>query len=200
MFIALFGVGVAIVGNIEMKPKEGLPSNFAVFMDYFIPTIAFIIIMLNRISLLRLTMKIIHYFVDPLLKYVKNIDSTIIKTINKINSQEFVFFTKGDNIRNLNRVMLYILKNEQTRKVKIVTIVNDDEECYPSLRTDLDYLNRVYPEIKIEFVKIFGKFGPELIQYLSKEWDILPNFMFIGAPGDKFPYSIEELGGVRLII
>ena len=125
---------------------------------------------------------------------------SIIKTIKRINSQEFVFFTKGDNIVNLNKVMLYILKNEQTRKVKIVTILNDDEQVLGSLEDDLKFLYRVYPEIKIEFVKMKGKFGPKLIKELSEKWGILPNFMFIGAPGNSFPYHLEDLGGVRLII
>ena len=49
-------------------------------------------------------------------------------------------------------------------------------------------------------MKIEGEFGPQLIQELSKKWGILPNFMFIGVPGNKFPYRIQELGGVRLII
>ena len=200
LIVALSGVTIAIIGNIQMKAEEGLPSNFTVFMDYFIPTIIFIIIMLNRTVILKLIMNIIHYIVDPFIKYVKKIDNWILRTIDKINSQEFVFFTKGDNVRNLNQVMLYILKNEQTRKVKVVTVVKDDDECPSNLKQDLDYLNRVYPEIDIEFVKIYGQFGPELIQDLSKKWNILPNFMFIGAPGNKFPYKIEELGGVRLII
>ncbi|WP_178990189.1 hypothetical protein [Winogradskyella schleiferi] len=43
-------------------------------------------------------------------------------------------------------------------------------------------------------------FGPEFIHKLSKQWDIPVNFMFIGSPGDHFPYRVEELGGVRLII
>jgi hypothetical protein len=44
------------------------------------------------------------------------------------------------------------------------------------------------------------EFSPELIRELSKEWNIPINFMFIGSPGDHFPYKIEELGGARLII
>jgi len=45
-----------------------------------------------------------------------------------------------------------------------------------------------------------GEFGPELIQQLSSKWRIPKNFMFIGSPGDHFPYRLEDLGGVRLII
>ena len=54
--------------------------------------------------------------------------------------------------------------------------------------------------IDIDFVELNGTFGPELIKDLSKKWDIPVNFMFIGSLSKKFPYRIEELGGVRLII
>lgn len=200
IIIALAGVTVALIGNIEMEPEEGLSSNFAVFLDYFVPTIALIFIMLNRISLLKIIMGVIHYFVDPFTRKIKNVDKNIITIIKRINSQEFIFFTKGDNIVNLNKVMLYILKNEQTRKIKIVTILNDKAQLLDSLENDLEFIRRAYPEIKIEFVKIQGEFGPKLIKELSDKWGILPNFMFIGSPGDKFPYHLEDLGGVRLII
>jgi len=200
LMIALTGVVIALIGNIKMDPEGDMPSNFAVFMDYFIPTITFVVIMLNRTALLVVVMKIIHYVVDPFVKNVKKADINIIKTIIRIRSQEFVFFTKGDNIVNLNKVMLYILRNEQTKKVKIVSVLEEGEQCLYTLEDDLAFLNRVYPDIKIDLVKVKGKFGPALIKRLSKEWGILPNFMFIGAPGNKFPYRIEELGGVRLII
>lgn len=200
IFIALTGVTVALIGNIQMEAAEGQSSNFSIFLDYFVPTIALIFIMLNRISLLKMVMGIIHYFVDPFTRQIKNIDYGIIHIIKRINSQEFVFFTKGDNIVNLNKVMLYVLKNEQTRKIKIVTVLQDINQDLSSLENDLKFLHRAYPEIKIDFVKMKGEFGPELIKDLSKKWGILPNFMFIGSPGDKFPYRLEDLGGVRLII
>ncbi len=52
----------------------------------------------------------------------------------------------------------------------------------------------------IDFQIIKGKFSPTLIKELSIKWNIPVNFMFIGSPSNKFPYKIEELGGVRLII
>ncbi len=200
LLVAIIAVSIALIGNINMEAEAGKSSNFSIFLDYFIPTITLLIIMLNRISMLKVLMNVIHYVVDPIVQNVKKIDFSIIKTINKIKAQEFVFFTKGDNIVNLNKVMLYIMRNEQTRRVKIVTILNEDDIYPTSLENDIKFLNRLYPEIKIEFVKVEGKFGPKLIKELSEKWGILPNFMFIGAPGNKFPYHIEELGGVRLII
>jgi len=95
----------------------------------------------------------------------------------------------------------YIKKNEHTSKIKIVFVENDDDKkIIDQLKQDLEFLDRQYPEIDIEFIHLHGQFGPELIKKLSRKWSIPPNFMFIGSPGDRFPYRIEELGGVRLII
>jgi hypothetical protein len=97
--------------------------------------------------------------------------------------------------------ILSIQGNEYTRKIKIVTVSqNIDPEIAERLKNDIEFLDREYPEIEIEFISIPGEFGPELIRNLSKEWNIQANFMFIGSPCDRFPYRVEELGGVRLII
>ena len=90
--------------------------------------------------------------------------------------------------------------NEKTGKLKIVTVLQQGQTLNEALRYDLEVLDRAYPEVKIEYLEIEGVFGPELIEELSKKWGIPKNFMFIGSPGDRFPYRVSELGGVRLII
>ncbi|NOY47492.1 MAG: APC family permease [Chlorobi bacterium] len=201
--VVLFGiiaVLVALIANILMKPKDNLPSNLSIFLDYFIPAIIFVIIMLNRTILLKILLKVIHSLFDPVRTIVFKTDKKILSIIDRINSQEFVFFTKGDNIASLNKVMLYIIKNEHTKKIKIVLVLNEEQKVPKNLPKEIDFLDREYPEIDIEFVLEKGKFSPTLIRNLSKKWNIPINFMFIGSPSDKFPYKIEELGGVRLII
>jgi len=189
VIIAIIAVIFALSGNVLMPPKDNLPSNVTIFMPYFLIAMGFIFIMLNRIAILKTILKIVKYF-----------NSKIINTINDIVKQEFVFFTKGDHLANLNRVMLYIKQNEHTRKIKIVTVLNKGEEVSEKLKTDIAFLDREYPDIDIDFVVVHDTFGPKLINKLSKEWGIPVNFMFIGSPGDKFPYRVEQLGGVRLII
>lgn len=200
LLIAILAVLTALTGNILMPPKEGHPSNLMVFLYYFIPSILFIIIMLNRTSLLKGVLNLTDSIFDRVRKMVTKIDRNLVHTIDKINSQEFVFFTKGDDIATLNKVMLYISKNEHTKKMKIVSVVNDNVQLPLNIEQEIDFLDREYPEIKIEFIKENGEFTPELVQELSEKWNIPINFMFIGSPSDKFPYRIEELGGVRLII
>ncbi len=200
VIIALIAVSIAIYGNLVMKPKDGLPSNLTVFLEYFIPFMIFIFIMLNRTVILRIILIIVKYFFSKIQKFVYDINTGIIKKIDIINSQEFVFFTKGDNIASLNKVMIYIQDNEHTKRVKIVKIIEKDEIIPEKLLMEFDVLDREYPDIKVDYITEEGKFGPELIKELSEKWNIPINFMFIGSPSDKFPYRVEELGGVRLII
>jgi hypothetical protein len=200
IMVAIIAVFVALVGNIIMKPVEGVPSNLSVFLEYFIPSIIFILIMLNRTMLLKLLLKAIHYVFDPFRSLVYRTDKKILSVIDDINSQEFVYFTKDDDVETLNKVMLYIQRNEHTKKLKVVTARKNGNAITDQFRYDINVVDREYPMIKIDFIELDDEFGPELINRLSKEWRIPINFMFIGSPGDHFPYKIEELGGVRLII
>lgn len=201
VILAIVAVLIALAGNIMKEPLPGEHSNFVIFIEYFIPAILFVTIMLNRIALLEVILKFIEYLFTPILRLVSKANENILHTIDRIQSQEFVFFTRGDNLANLNKVMLYIQGNEHTKRIKIVTVSPEkQEEMLEKLKKDIEFLDREYPEIKIEFVEIVGTFAPELIQNLSEEWNIPVNFMFIGSPGDRFPFRIDELGGVRLII
>jgi len=200
VFIAISAVIIALIGNIVMPPKDDLPSNLTVFLYYFVPSMLFIIVMLNRTVLLKMVLKMIDAIFDPIRNFAVTTDRKIQRMVDKINEQEFVFFTKGDNIATLNKVMLYITKNEHTKKMKIVIALRKGQRVPKNLAQEIDFLDREYPEIDIEFVIEEGEFSPKLIRKLSQKWNIPINFMFIGSPSDKFPYKIEELGGVRLII
>jgi len=201
VLLGVAAVLIALAGNILKEPIPGEHANFTIFVEYFIPAILFVAIMLNRIALLEILLKFIEYLFVPILRFVMNTNENILHTIDKIQSQEFVFFTRGDNLANLNKVMLYIQGNEHTKRIKIVTVSPERQhDMIEKLKQDIEFLDREYPEISIEFVEIEGSFAPELIQNLSKQWNVPVNFMFIGSPGDRFPFRIEELGGVRLII
>jgi hypothetical protein len=200
ILVAISAVIIALAGNVIMKPKVGAPSNLSVFLEYFIPSILFIVVMLNRTALLKFLLKAIHYVFDPFRNIVLKTDKKILSIIDEINSQEFIYFTKDDDVETMNKVMLYIQNNEHTKKLKVVTATKNRNAITEQFKNDINVVDREYPKIKIDFIELDDHFGPELINRLSKEWKIPINFMFIGSPGDRFPYKIEELGGVRLII
>ncbi|MCB9252212.1 MAG: APC family permease [Flavobacteriales bacterium] len=194
VLMAIMFVSIAFYGNIRLNLE-----SFYTFIKYFLPAVAFVIIMLNRAFLVRFLIDILEYLYKPLRKMVVMSNYHLNRLHTKINSQEFVFFTKGDDVAILNKVMQYVEDNETTKKLKIVNVKQPEHEN-EQLIHDIEVLDRAYPAIDIEFVEIIGFFGPELIDELSREWGIPKNFMFIGSPGDKFSYRVSELGGVRLIM
>ncbi|WP_016990672.1 APC family permease [Flavobacterium sp. ACAM 123] len=192
---AVILVIVAFVGNVQLNV-----DSFYTFIKYLIPSLVFIGIMLGRSFLIQVLIDALEYFYKPMRKMVIFSNRYLMKMNLKINSQEFVFFTKGDDVAILNKVMQYVQNNESTKKLKIVNVKRQGGESNESLIIDLKVLDRAYPEIAIEFIELEGVFGPEIIDELSKKWNIPKNFMFIGSPGDRFSYKVAELGGVRLIM
>ncbi len=194
----LLGIAAVLVGLAGTY--AGNPEYFWVFLQYFIPTVLVAFVMLGRIGLLKVCL----YFIRRISQTIAGITSSVAKglhdKIDEINSQQIVFFTRGDSKQNLNEAMLYVRDNEHTNRLKVVTVVANEKDVPQQLKEDLEFLDETYPEIDIEFVVQIGEFGPKLIKKLSKEWNIPANFMFIASPGDHFLYGLAELGGVRLII
>ncbi|GAB2971779.1 hypothetical protein GCM10027049_01720 [Mucilaginibacter puniceus] len=190
---AVLFVVAAFLGNMKLNVQA-----FYVFIKYLIPAMLFIIIMLNRSRVLRWLIYTITYLKEPLKPFIFS-KIKLRRALVNLYSQELVFFTRGDNVAILNRVMIYVEDNEATKKLKIVHIANEDSNN-ENLKKDIEVLDRAYPDIDIDFVEIEGRFGPEIVEKLSLEWGIPKNFMFIGAPSNKFPYHVSELGGVRLIM
>lgn len=192
--LAVFFVIAAFLGNMRLNI-----NSFYTFLQYMIPALIFIGIMLNRVILIRLLIEGLEYFYQPLRKMVILSNRYLQNLSTEINSQEFVFFTKGDDITILNKVLQYVEDNETTKKLKIVHVKSEavDNEA---LKKDLEVLDRAYDGLHIEYIEIDGVFGPEIIDELSQKWKIPKNFMFIGSPGNKFSYRVADLGGVRLIM
>ena len=192
--VAVSFIIAAFIGNINLNTH-----SFYTFIYYLIPAFLVVVIMLNRSFLIQFIIYALEYFYNPLRKMVVLSNRYLNKMHLKIKSQEFVFFTKGDDVAILNKVMQYVEGNETTTKLKIVN-VKKEGTSNQLLIEDLKVLDRAYPEIHIEFIEVDGIFGPELISQLSEKWNIPKNFMFIGSPSNRFPYRVSELGGVRLIM
>ncbi|SFH16816.1 APC family permease [Pontibacter chinhatensis] len=195
LFVAISAVLAALAGNAILNP-----AYVWVFLEYFVPTVAVVFIMLYRIELLIFVAYLLRQIERQLNKRLPFTSHKIIRLIHRIRSQQFVFFTRGDNIANINKVMRYIVENEHTNRIKIVNVLKEGEEPPKKLMHEVEVLDLAYPELEVDFVILRGHFGPKLVQELSKKWGIPKNFMFIGSPGDRFPYGLQEMGGVRLVI
>ncbi|SRX52762.1 APC family permease [Aequorivita sp. CIP111184] len=195
VFIAIVAVIAALLGNIFLNPEF-----LVTFFEYLVPTLLVVFFMLYNHYILKAVLRFIDYIAPDNSRFFKNWNRIIKNKLHELTSQQFVFFTNNDNVETLNRVMQYIEQNEPTKRIKIVAVVDKGMKVANNLKSDIEVLDRAYPEVKIQFVEEPGKFGPEKIKELSKRWKIPINFMFIGAPGEDFPYRVQQLGEVRVII
>ncbi len=195
VLLGIAGILIALYGNVKLHPEY-----LVVFLQYFIPAILIIYAFLKRKVVMHYLLLYANKVFDEISKLSLLSRFHLTKEMRKLNKQPFVYFTKGDNIATLNKVIIYVKDNEITQKLKIVTVLQKETQMSETFMRDFEALDRAYPDLRIEYIQIPGVFGPELINRLSHEWKIPHNFMFIGSPGDHFPHSVSDLGGVRLII
>ena len=195
VLLAIVAVLVGLIGNAIMNPQY-----LIVFLEFFLPALLIIVIMLERIIILQACLFVVQSLFMSFIKNMRGVSRALQAKIDQINAQQLVFFTRGDNLPNLNLVMQYVQNNEHTSRLKIVIVVQEESEVPPNLKRDLEFLNEAYPAIDIEFVVSIGTFNPALIRELSAKWNIPTNLMFIGSPGNHLIYGLADLGGVRLII
>ncbi|MCS6884719.1 MAG: APC family permease [Acidobacteriota bacterium] len=194
ILIGLLAVFAGILGNIFINPEY-----LKIFFFYFLFAASAVWIMLYRIHLLNFVLLMLDNAIKKIKELNQRVSGWITKHIERINSQAVVFFSKGDNISTLNKAALYVLQNEQTKHLRVVHCYETDNYV-SSLKQQIEVLDRIYPELRIDLVCVRGQFGPELIERLSKKLGVPKNYMFIGTPGDRFPHNISDLGGVRLIM
>ncbi|MGN6340873.1 MAG: APC family permease [Ginsengibacter sp.] len=195
VILGILGIIIALYGNVKLHP-----DYLVVFLQYFIPAILIIYIFLKRKVVIHYLLIYANSIFDKIQRASVVSRFHLTKEMRKLNRQPFVYFTKGDNIAILNKVIIYVKENEITQKLKIVTVLQKEQQLNETFVRDFEALDRAYPDIKIEYIQIPGVFGPEIIDKLSREWNIPHNFMFIGSPSDRFPHRLQDLGGVRLII
>lgn len=195
VILGIIGILIALYGNIKLHP-----DYLVVFLQYFIPAILIIYAFLKRKVVIHYLLMYANKVFDKISKLALFSRFHLTKEMRKLNKQPFVYFTKGDNIATLNKVIIYVKENEITQKLKIVTVLQTETQMSDTFMRDFEALDRAYPDLRIEYIQIPGVFGPDLIDRLSHEWNIPHNFMFIGSPGDRFPHRVSDLGGVRLII
>ena len=70
--------------------------------------------MLGRIGILRACLFLIGAASDAIAGMTSRVSQYIDAKIEEIRGQQIVFFTRGDNLANLNRAVLYVRRNEHT--------------------------------------------------------------------------------------
>jgi hypothetical protein len=100
----------------------------------------------------------------------------------------------------LSKAFEYIAQNESSQKITVVRLyatldqVEEDET-----KQSLKIMEELYPSLKIDYLSRQGHFGPATVESIAEELNVPKNNIFIGAPESKHRFSVEDLGGVRVI-
>lgn len=192
---AFLAVMIGLFGNLLLNPAYA-----RVFSIYFTVALAIVGIMFVRVQILKALLAVSRAILERLQTANRSLTRSIVQGIERINSQGVVFFTRGDNLVTLNRAALYVLDNEQTRRLTLIHCYESEETIPSNLADQVKIIDQIYPDLRIDLLLVNGAFTPELIERLSQELRIAKNYMFIGTPGDRFPHRLADLGGVRLIM
>jgi len=191
VLVAICATSMGILGNILLDYH-----NFLFFLEYFIPTLFLVLVMYLRIPILKSVLTLANYVMTRILVW----RTVIIDNITAITDQQVMVFTRGGRLDRLHEAFDYIMKNESSRRVLLVHLYNSPEEDETGIIEEgLKPLRQIFPALRIEFLAREAKFGPEIIDSLSREFGIPKNNIFVGAPEQKHPFSVQDLGGVRII-
>jgi hypothetical protein len=193
--LALAAALVALLANVVLDPL-----NVGIFTVYLAVALLAVGVMFQRVQLLKLALSVSRSVVERVQSANEHIRERVVAEIQEINARAVVYFTRGDDMEILNRAALYVLRNEQTAHLRVVHVYENESEIPGDLAQMPKTIDRIYPQLRIDFLAIRGTFGPALIERLSRRLRVPKNAMFIGTPGDRFPHRLSELGGVRVIL
>jgi amino acid transporter len=191
ILVAITATSLGMLGNVIIDY-----TNLLYFSQYFIPTVFLVVLMYLRIPILRGVLQVLNNLMTRILLWrTKTIDK-----ITAITDQKVILFTRGGDLGRLNTAFNYIMKNESSRSVIVLHLYNHPEQNKEQdIQDSLDTLKKIYPRLKSNLVVRKEKFDSDIIDAVSKEFYVPVNNIFIGAPEEKHTFSIQDLGGVRVI-
>jgi amino acid transporter len=189
--LGVLATSVAIVGNIIIDYRFLL-----YFMVYFVPAVLLVAVMYARIPIYRGILLLINEAFERLFVW----RSTVIDKITDITNIRLVLFVRGGRLYRLSKAFEYIAQNESSQKITVVRLYatfNQAEE--DELQQSLKIMQELYPNLRIDYLSRQEQFGPATVDSIAQELKVPKNNIFIGAPEEKHRFSVEDLGGVRVI-
>ncbi len=153
----------------------------------------------------------------------------LLRSLDAINGTPYVFFAKDPDMEVLNKAILYVRSNEQTKRLVVVHVVDDVDAMdalqaaaagagrvlsADALERDLPplpaaarrlvanvaLLDAAYPKLRVDSLVVRGTaFGPLAVRWVAARLGVGPNLMFMAMPDAFFPHRFAALGGLRVI-
>jgi amino acid transporter len=191
VILGVIATSLGILGNLAI--------NFVFlgyFAIYFIPAVLGGIAMYMRIPILKWLLTLI----DRVLTRFSNWRVGVEEKIDEITNIRAVVFVGLGTLERMIKAFNYLRRNEDCQNVLIFRLYSeDDPEVELNIYRNLGIIRELHPDLKIEYQARKGQFTPEVVDALSRELDIPHNMMFMGSLTHTQTFSIQDLGGVRII-
>jgi amino acid transporter len=191
VIVGALATTAGIIGNLVIDFR--FLGYFAV---YFVPAVIGGILAYFRIPLLRGVLILI----DRILERIGKWRLGVHEKIEEITNVRVVVFVSWGALPRMAAAFNYIDRNEDCQNVlvfRFFTEENPEDEL--RLHRSLGVIRELYPHLTIECMGRKGEFSPESVDALSKELDVPKNMMFMGSLTHALPFSLQDLGGVRVI-
>ena len=191
VILGVIATSVGILGNLAI--------NFmflGYFAVYFVPAVLGGIAMYMRIPILKWILTLI----DRVLIRFAHWREGVEERIEEITNIRAVVFVGLGTLDRMIKAFNYMSRNEDCQNVLIFRLyAQDDPEVELNIHRNLNIIRELHPDLKIEYQARKGQFTPEVVDALSRELDIPKNMMFMGSLTHTQSFSIQDLGGVRII-
>jgi MFS family permease len=191
VILGVIATSVGILGNLAI--------NFVFlgyFAIYFIPAVLGGIAMYMRIPILKWILTLL----DRVLTRFSHWREGVEQKIDEITNIRAVVFVGLGSLERLIKAFAYLSRNEDCQNVLIYRLyTHDDPGVELNIHRNLGIIRELHPDLKIEYQARKGQFTPGAVEALSQELDIPKNMMFMGSLTHTQTFSIQDLGGVRII-
>jgi len=191
VIIGIIATSLGILGNLAINF-----FNLAYFAVYFVPAVIGGIIMYMRIPILKYILTLI----DRGLMKFTNMREGVEEKIQEITNIRAVVFVGLGTLDRMIKAFNYLSLNEDCQNVLIFRLyTEDDPQVELTIHRNIGIIRELHPNLKIEYQARKGHFNPKTVDALSQELDIPKNMMFMGSLTHTQSFSIQDLGGVRII-
>eukprot|EP01138_Halocafeteria_seosinensis_P001018 gb/GECG01001042.1/.p1 GENE.gb/GECG01001042.1/~~gb/GECG01001042.1/.p1 ORF type:complete len:679 (+),score=40.93 gb/GECG01001042.1/:1-2037(+) len=172
--IAMFLVVAGLVGNVLRNPKM-----VQYFVLYFGCTLLIVAVMFYRTFLLKVVLTAIGGGLNSRKGGTcrAKLSDVVTSQVRKINKEACIFFAKHDDLPTLNKAILYVRDNEQTGRLIIIHVIEENRLEPTQLKEHVQFLDLVYPKLRIDLLLVQGRFSPQLIAKLCVDLGIPKNMV-----------------------
>ncbi|OQR97667.1 transmembrane protein [Achlya hypogyna] len=197
----------------------GNPQVLLYFFLYLFVIVCVVFGMIERVAVLRLCIFVVNVVCGKAPAPATELDegnqnkvrffehenkrvAQLAQAIKSMNESPMIFFVKAPNLTTMNKAIMYVRRNEVTQHLRLVHVyaeaTDETMAAIQEMRDMVTLFDSMYPKLKLDFLSVIGTFEPAMVQWISNEYNVPTNMMFIKQPSNLAAHKVSSRG-VRVI-